>query len=66
MQLRQRVQILERWSRARRRVPLVVPFGVDADEQCVHRSRAIRIFRAVPWLCRRDPAVIGPDPNRRA
>ena len=33
MQLRQRVQILEPLPRPRRRVPLVVPLGIDADEE---------------------------------
>ena len=33
MQLRQRIEVLEPLVRARGRVPLVVAFGVDADEQ---------------------------------
>ena len=50
VQPRQRVDVLEPLVRARRRVPLVVAFGVDADEQ-VHALQR---------------TIIGPDPSRRA
>ncbi len=38
VQPRQRVDVLERLMRSSRRVPLVVAFGVDADEQVHYRS----------------------------